>query len=322
LKLALAGDTMLGRGVAERLAENPQQALLAPEVVDVIREADLFVLNLECCVSARGEPMPGRVFHFRAPPWAAQTLAQLGVDCVTLANNHALDFGPDALLDTLSHLDAAGIRVVGAGTDDERARAPVVLEAGGFRLAVVAFADHPAEDAAGANRPGIAYVDLQRRLPGWLTAFPDADAVLVSPHWGPNMTSEPRGYIRRAARALVEAGATIVAGHSAHVFHGVALRILYDLGDFVDDYRIDRTLRNDLGLLFLVDLAGDRLEAIPLKLEFAHTRLATDDDAAWIERRFSAAGAAFGTEVAAENGRLVARWPFPQPDVLPQPGGG
>jgi poly-gamma-glutamate capsule biosynthesis protein CapA/YwtB (metallophosphatase superfamily) len=299
---------MLGRGVAERLARDPQHMLFAPELVEIIREADLFVLNLECCISARGEPVPGRVFHFRAPPWAAEALARLGVHCVSLANNHALDFGPDALLDTLAHLDAAGIRVVGAGTDGERARAPLVLDTGGFHLAVVAFGDHPAEYAADATRPGIAYADLRRPLPEWVTAFPDAEAVLVTPHWGPNMTSEPRNYVRRAAQALVDGGATIVAGHSAHVFHGVAPRVLYDVGDFVDDYRVDRVLRNDLGLLFFVDLRGDRLEAIPLKLEFAHTRLATGDDAARIARRFTAACAAFGTEVVEENGRLVACW--------------
>src|SRR3989454_12281099 len=198
MMLALAGDTMLGRGVTWRLAEDPNHELFAPEVVEVIGEADLFVLNLECCISARGEPTPGRVFRFRAPPWAAQALAHLGVACVTLANNHALDFGPDALLDTLSHLDAAGIRAVGAGTDRERARAPAVLEAGGFRLAVLGFADHPAEYAADADRPGIAYADLQDALPGWLTTFPDADAVLVTPHWGPNMTAAPQRDLRRA----------------------------------------------------------------------------------------------------------------------------
>jgi poly-gamma-glutamate synthesis protein (capsule biosynthesis protein) len=308
VKLALAGDTMLGRGVAERLEGKPRESLFAPELVDVVREADLFVLNLECCISARGEPTPGRVFHFRAPPWATQALAHLGVDCVTLANNHALDFGPDALLDTLAHLDAAGIRAVGAGTDLEHARAPAVLEVEGFRLGVVACSDHPAEYAAAPDRPGIAFVDLRRGLPEWLRTLSEADAVLVTPHWGPNMTSAPPRYVQRAAKELLGAGATLVAGHSAHVFHGVAPRLLYDLGDFVDDYRVDRKLRNDLGLLFLVDLAGDRLEAIPLKLEFAHTRLAHGDDATWITRRFTEACAAFGTEVVAESGRLVARW--------------
>jgi poly-gamma-glutamate capsule biosynthesis protein CapA/YwtB (metallophosphatase superfamily) len=257
---------------------------------------------------ARGEPTPGRVFHFRAPPWAAQALANLGVDCVTLANNHELDFGEDALLETLAHLDAAGIQAVGAGTDLERARTPAVLEPGGFRLAVVAVADHPAEYGGDADRRGIAYADLQERLPDWLTTFPDADAVLVTPHWGPNMTAEPQRDVRRAAHALVEAGATLVAGHSAHVFHGVAPRILYDLGDFLDDYRVDPNLRNDLGLLFLVDLTGGRLEAIPLKLESAHTRLAAGKDAAWITRRFVDACARLGTEVSEDEGRLVARW--------------
>jgi poly-gamma-glutamate capsule biosynthesis protein CapA/YwtB (metallophosphatase superfamily) len=308
VRLALAGDTMLGRGVAERLNDDPNHTLFDPALVDVIREADLFVLNLECCISARGRPTPGRVFHFRGPPWAADLLAGLGVDCVSLANNHALDFGPDALLDTLSHLDAAGIRVVGAGTDVERARTPVVLEAGGVRLAVIALSDHPEGDAACEDRPGIAYADLRRGLPEWLTPFPDADAVLVTPHWGPNMKAEPRDYIRWAAQKLVAAGATLVAGHSAHVFHGVAPRVLYDLGDFIDDYRVDPGLRNDLGLLFLVDLDGDRLEAIPLKLEFTHTRLARGDEAEWIRHRFVTACAAFGTDVAEEDGRLVARW--------------
>jgi poly-gamma-glutamate synthesis protein (capsule biosynthesis protein) len=308
MKLALAGDTMLGRGVAARLETVPPEALVAPEVVAAAAEADLFVLNLECCISDRGAPVPGRVFHFRAPPRATQVLTHLGVDCVALANNHALDFETDALLDTLAHLDTAGIRVVGAGRDLEQARAPAILEHDGFRLAVVACSDHPAEYAAARGRPGIAYADLPAGLPDWLRTLPAADAVLVTPHWGPNMTAEPVPHVRRSAESLLAAGATLIAGHSAHVFHGVGPRVLYDLGDFLDDYRVDRKLRNDLGLLFLVDLAGDRLEVVPLKLEFAHTRLATGDDAAWIRERFTVACARLGTEVAEEDGRLVLRW--------------
>jgi poly-gamma-glutamate capsule biosynthesis protein CapA/YwtB (metallophosphatase superfamily) len=308
VKLALAGDTMLGRSVAERLEREPPQSLFAPEVAAAVAEADVCVLNLECCISARGEPTPGRVFHFRAPPWATQALTHLGVDCVTLANNHALDFGPDALLDTLAHLDAAGIRVVGAGSDVERARAPAILEHDGFRLAVVGCSDHPAGYAADEDRPGIAFADLERGLPDWLADVPAADAVLLTPHWGPNMTAEPVAHVRRSAEAFLEAGATLVAGHSAHVFHGAAPRVLYDLGDFLDDYRVDPKLRNDLGLLFVVDLAGDRLDALPLKLEFTHTRLAAGEDAAWIRHRFALACAKLGTEVAEEDGRLVLRW--------------
>jgi len=312
VKLALAGDTMLGRKVAERLESEPPESLVAPELVAVVREADLFVLNLECCISQRGEPFPGRVFHFRAPPVAVETLAYLGVDCVTLANNHALDFGPEALVDTLLHLQAAGIASVGAGVDREAARAPVVLEANGFRLGVVAVADHPQEYAAEMERPGVAFADLGSGglSPSLLQAIEglDADALLVTPHWGPNMAAEPVHHVRVAASALIEAGATLVAGHSAHIFQGVAPRVLYDLGDFLDDYRVDPDLRNDLGLLFLADLSADRLEAIPLKLEFTSTRLASGEDAAWIERRFVAACADLGVEAAVEEGRLVTTW--------------
>src|SRR5919106_2982768 len=131
VRLALAGDTMLGRGVAERLAEAPPQSLFAPELVEAVATADLCVVNPECCISERGEPAPRRVFHFRAPPAAVEALAHLGVDCVTLANNHALDFGPEALLDTFEHLRAAGIRWAGAGRDELEARAPAVLHRDG-----------------------------------------------------------------------------------------------------------------------------------------------------------------------------------------------
>jgi len=314
--VALAGDTMLGREVGRALDRTPPEALVAPEVRDALGEADLVVLNLECCISDRGRrwDAPGKPFFFRAPPRAVELLHLLGVDCVTLANNHALDYGFDALADTLEHLATAGVAAVGAGPDLERARRPATLAAGGLTVAVLGVTDHPPDFAAAPDRPGVAFADLGRRVPEWLPAAvraADAEVVLVTPHWGPNMTSAPVGHVRRAAAALVEAGATLVAGHSAHVPHGVAGPVLYDLGDFLDDYRVDPELRNDLGLLFLVTLDGRgpvRLEAVPLKLDFCHTRLAAGEDAAWMRRRFRSACAALGTTVGEQAGRLVVSW--------------
>jgi poly-gamma-glutamate synthesis protein (capsule biosynthesis protein) len=316
--LALAGDTMLGRAVARTLATTPPGALVAPEVAAAMGQADLVVLNLECCVSERGRrwEAPGKPFFFRAPPRAVELLVLLGTDCVTLANNHALDYGVDALLDTLDHLAAAGIATVGAGADLDQARRPAMLTAGGLRVAVLGVTDHPADFAAGPGRPGVAFADLGRGVPDWLAglvreAGAQADVTLVTPHWGPNMTSAPVRHVRRAAAALVEAGATLVAGHSAHVPHGVAGPVLYDLGDFLDDYRVDPRLRNDLGLLFLVTLDGRgpvRLEALPLKLEYCHTRLATGEDAAWMRRRFRLACAALGTDLEPAADRLIISW--------------
>jgi poly-gamma-glutamate synthesis protein (capsule biosynthesis protein) len=318
VRLALGGDAMLGRGVADAIGRT-RRSPLDPDVLAVAAEADLFVLNLECCISERGErwPEPDKPFFFRAPPLAAELLAHAGVDCVTLANNHALDYGADALLDTLEHLRAAGVAFVGAGPDEAAARAPALLSAGGTRLAVIGASDHPEAFAAAPDRPGIAYADLHEDpAGGWLAeavaaAGRQADAVLVTPHWGPNMTVRPSARIRAAARALLSAGATLVAGHSAHVVHGAARAVLYDLGDLVDDYAIDEQLRNDLGLLFLVDLdAGGprRVEAVPLKLDFCQTRLAAGEDAAWIRRRFVGACAELGTVAVEHDGRVVVRW--------------
>jgi poly-gamma-glutamate synthesis protein (capsule biosynthesis protein) len=313
--LALAGDTMLGRGVAERLAAEPGHVLLADDVREVAAAADLFLLNLECCVSDRGEPVdvPGKPFFFRAPPVAAERLAELGVACVTLANNHALDFGPDALLDTLDHLRAAGVAAVGAGRDEAAARAPVILRPGGKRIRVVAASDHPAGFAAAAGRPGIAFADLRHGdVPAWLreACAPDAEAdlVIAAPHWGPNMRGEPVPHVRRAAAALEAAGATLVAGHSAHVPQGASGRTLFDLGDFVDDYAVDRRLRNDLGLLWLVTLgpAGPlRVEAVPLRLEYAFTRRADAAETAKLLALIRERCAAVGASVRREADRLV-----------------
>jgi poly-gamma-glutamate synthesis protein (capsule biosynthesis protein) len=313
VKLGLAGDTMLGRGVASRLEAEPASALFADEVVEIAHEADLFVLNLECAISERGErwPDPRKPFFFRAPPAATDVLTLLGVDCVTLANNHALDYGPVALIDTLEYLRAAGVAYVGAGRDERAARSSTVLEHDGFTLGVVGLTDHPAAFNAGPDRPGVAYADLANGRFDWVTdAISDlaTEAVLVTPHWGPNMVPKPVPHVRAAAAALQDAGATLIAGHSAHVFHGAEGTVIYDLGDFIDDYAVNRGMRNDLTLLFLVTFVGSRphrVEAIPLTIDYCHTRLAGRREARWIADRFRRASAELNTTVVEEDGRLV-----------------
>jgi poly-gamma-glutamate synthesis protein (capsule biosynthesis protein) len=311
--IALAGDTMLGRKVGDALRADPAARLIAPEVAAAVATADAFVLNLECCISDRGArfPDPAKPFFFRAPPIAAERLAELGVDAVTLANNHALDYGPQALLDTLDHLRAAGIAVVGAGPDEDTSRAPTILRCGALRLRLVAFSDHPAYYAAGPARPGIAYAGLRSGLADWIRAAvgpaADADLTVATPHWGPNMVPEPVADVRRAASELVSAGAALVAGHSAHVFHGVAPGVLFDMGDFLDDYAVDRALRNDLGLLWLVELdrgGVKRIQALPLGLDYCFTRRASAAEEEWIVRRLRRLCTPFGTEVERSAGLI------------------
>jgi poly-gamma-glutamate capsule biosynthesis protein CapA/YwtB (metallophosphatase superfamily) len=316
VRIALGGDTMLGRGVGDQINATGPYGLLSAEVREIFTEADLSLLNLECCVSNRGRPWqaPGKPFHFRAPPEAMGLLTELGIDCVTLANNHALDFGPDALKDTLRHLAGAGIRTVGAGRNLKEARAPAVFEANGMTVAMVGVTDHPKDFAATQDTPGVAYADLSGGVPSWLTTMIEElaeryDVVVVTPHWGPNMTTEPPQYIRRAAKTLLAAGATLIAGHSAHVFHGVEGPIVYDLGDLIDDYARDGRLRNDLGLAVVAKIENRTVSvtASPIHLRYCHTTTAEAENRTWIKSRLKTACTEFATEVEDENQALRLR---------------
>ena len=228
----------------------------------------------------------------------------------------------------MSHLDGAGIAVAGAGRDLHAARKPATIEVAGTTVGLVAVTDHPSEFAAGEQEPGVAHADLGAGLPDWLLAEvararEECDWLIAFPHWGPNMTTEPARWQRKAAAALQEAGADLVAGHSAHVFHGVGWEargpVVFDLGDALDDYRVDSGLRNDLGLM-AIWRPGDperELELVGLELEFCFTRVAEGPAADWIARRLDRAcgelgttrGAPVGWWVPHKEGGLMVRAP-------------
>jgi poly-gamma-glutamate capsule biosynthesis protein CapA/YwtB (metallophosphatase superfamily) len=308
--IGLLGDVMLGRGVAEALRSMAPEDVWDPGLRELLGECDVVMCNLECCISERGRPterVRGKPFFFRAPPGAVRSLHAIGVRAAGLANNHALDYEEEALADTLTHLGDAGIATAGAGPGDEAARRPAIIAAAESRVGIVAVSDHPAEFAAGPDAWGIAHAGLERGAPGWLLTElaglrSRCDHVIAFPHWGPNMTTRPARWQREVAAQLADAGADLVAGHSAHLFHGVGRHagtpLLYDLGGALDDYAIDAHLRNDLGLAALWRPGGDpELELVGLRLDYSHTRLADDADAAWIAARLARACEGLGTEV-------------------------
>ncbi len=322
--IGLLGDVMLGRGVAERLAEIPPEDVWSPEVRELCRSCDLVICNLECCLSSRGAPterIRNKPFFFRGPPKATRSLRALGVAAVGLANNHALDYETEALIDTLDLLHEAGIAVAGAGRDVTGARAGRFVEVGGRRLGLVAVADHPREFAAGPGQPGIAYADLRQGVPDWMAAElartrDGCEWLIAFVHWGPNMTTEPALWQREVGAVLQEAGADLVAGHSAHLFHGVGWGrrgpLLYDLGDALDDYRVDPQLRNDLGVM-AIWRPGDpeaELELISLALDYCRTEVAQGEDADWVAARLQRACPGLGTRVerlSDQRLRLIGR---------------
>lgn len=322
--IALAGDVMLGRLVDEVIAK---RGPIYPwgDLLPVVRQADLFLINLECAVTSRTEEWHDgerKVFYFRADPArAAPTLAAGRVAFASLANNHAGDFDIAGLLETGEVLDRLGIAHAGAGIDLAAARAPARLNAGNLRVAVVAFADHPAVWAATPTSPGINYLPVST-APATLAvveetlaqAREDADLVIFSIHWGPNMRSRPTPGFREFAHRVIAAGADVFWGHSAHIVQGIELwqgrPILYDTGDFIDDYAVDPELRNDLSALFLLRVgasAVERVDLLPVAITHCQVNRAQGREREWIVRRLTELCNEFGTDVQVEGDYLTIR---------------
>ena len=318
IKLSLTGDVMLGRGVNEALrAARPEQPW--GDTLPLLLSADLRVINLECAITEHKRPWSRtpKVFHFRADPPAVEVLRAARVDACSLANNHTLDFREQGLLDTLAHLEAAGIRYAGAGRDPEEAARPVLLEGG---VALVAFTDNEPPFAAGPDKPGTNYLPVStepavlRRVEETIAAAREAGAetVVFSNHWGPNMVRRPPDAFRQFARAVVDLGADVYYGHSAHIFQGVEVYrgkpILYDTGDFIDDYAVDPDLRNDRSFLFRVSVEGGelrRLELFPVVLPYARVELAEGAEREAILDHMASLSGEMGTTFDRHEDRLV-----------------
>ena len=319
LTLALAGDVMLGRLVNEALnAFGPRYVW--GDTLPLLRRADLTIVNLECVIAGAGQPWQRtpKVFHFRADPPAIESLRLAGVDGVCLANNHVLDYEVAAFLEMRGRLEAAGIAHAGAGRDLAEAVRPAFLVANGIRVAMVAFTDNEPVWAATPDRPGINYLPISlaghhfsRLRQGIAEARAGADFVLCSAHWGPNMRLRPTPLFRAFARAALDAGADLYVGHSAHVFQGIEIYqgkpILYDMGDFVDDYAVDPLLRNDQSLLYLLTVTKEgvrQVEALPVLIDRCRVNLARGGDFAQIAARLRDLSAEMGTVLQVIDGRL------------------
>ena len=322
--VALVGDVMLGRGVNAALRTlRPEQPW--GDVLPLLVSADLRIINLECALTDHEQPWTRtpKVFHFRADYSAIEVLRAARVDCCSLANNHTLDFEERGLLDTMEHLKAVGIRYAGAGLDREEAARPVLLTAPSdqpTRIAILAFTDNEPPFAAGSDRPGTNYLPVSlepkvlHRIAAAVAAAREAgaEAVVFSNHWGPNMVQRPSALFRRFARAVIDCGADVYYGHSAHVFQGVEIYrgkpILYDTGDFIDDYAVDPRLRNDRSFLFRISLEESefrRLELFPVALSYARAQLAKGSERESILDQMERLSGEMGTTFVRREGRLV-----------------
>lgn len=322
ITLAFGGDVMLGRLVNKTIRKRGPQYIWG-NTLRLLKEADLTLVNLECVIAKDGVPFfPPRVFYFRTDPESAMALTVAGIDIVSLANNHAMDFQAKALIESIEHLNKLGIAHAGAGRNKKQALKPALLEINGMKIGVLSFADQFRDYAAGKDSSGVNFIEINlekknfERVRKTIQEVRDqgADLVVFSIHWGPNMRQEPTKYFVQFAHAVIDAGVDIFHGHSAHVFQGIEIYkgkpIFYDTGDLIDDYYVDPKLRNDQQLLFIVHATQkgiQRVELVPLFIDHMQVNLATGKNFEDIRERIMRLSQKFGTKIVRKGERLVIK---------------
>ena len=305
VRLLFAGDVYLSDHVLEACdTAGGIDGVLSQGYQTEIQAADFFMTNEEFPFSTRGTPAPDKQFTFRVYPEKVKLMQEMGIDLVTLANNHALDYGRDAMLDTIDTLDHAGIRHVGAGKNLAEARKPAIVELNGRTFAFIgATRVYPEADwAAGTDSAGMfsAYDGGAALAEEVKAAKQQADYAIAYVHWGIEREEMPNEVQKSIAHRLVDAGADLVVGAHPHVLQGLeyyqGVPIAYSLGNFVFGSSIPSTalLQAD------VDDEGLRLRLIPGTSAAGYTRKLDDAEkiAAFYEKM---SGLSSGVKIDAEG---------------------
>lgn len=246
VSVAFAGDILFdpGYAVMSKLQQNGGQisAGIAPDLIEEMRSADIMVLNNEFPYSDRGTPTPEKQFTFRARPQTVSYLGDLGVDLVSLANNHAYDYGETAFLDTMDTLAQAGIAYVGAGRNLQEARRPVYYIINNMKIAFVAATqierlDNPDTKGATDTSAGVFRCwNGDNLLETVREARQNSDFVIVFLHWGTENQDTIDWAQEKQAPEVAEAGADLIIGAHPHCLQQISMvngvPVVYSLGNF------------------------------------------------------------------------------------------
>lgn len=238
IQMTFVGDVLLDGFVGKQIAKygvNFPFAKVAPE----LKKADLAFANLETPVSTRGKAA-NKTFAFRSKPETLQGLLYAGIDGVTVANNHILDYGQDAMLDTLTHLRKAGIGVTGAGRNQSEAFQPYTKQIGDRKIAVIGVSRVLSGPSwyAGPNKPGAASAySMEPMLSTIRKSAKAGNYTVVYIHWNQEFKDYPEKYARDMAKKMIDSGADLIIGAHSHCLMGVEFYkhkpIYYSLGNFV-----------------------------------------------------------------------------------------
>ncbi|WP_143321393.1 CapA family protein [Clostridium sp. HBUAS56010] len=257
VRLLFAGDILLSNHVTTAYDKAKGiHGVLDEGFRSEIGQSDIFMANEEFPFSERGSAAPDKQFTFRLSPSRVSMMNEIGVDIVALANNHSLDYGTDALVDTCNVLEGAGIRYVGAGPDMNRAKQLETMEVNGKTIGFLAASRvYPDPDwVANSRKPGmVSGYDPTILLEEIKKAESICDYVVVYIHWGIERDDKPQEYQRGLGKQMIDAGADIVIGSHPHVLQGIEYYngkpICYSLGNFIFGSSIPKTalLRVDVG---------------------------------------------------------------------------
>ena len=257
ITLTFTGDINLAEGepTTKELDKNDGDITkcISPELIKYMKAADITLVNNEFCYSDRGQPLPNKMWTFRAKPERAKVLNLLGVDVAQLANNHVYDYGADAMNDTFAALEAVGIPYVGAGKNLDEAMKPYYATVDGKKIAIVAASraeKYKMTPQATDSTPGILRCyDTELFIQTIKEAKENADYVIAVVHWGTEHTTVLEEVQRSTARDYIDAGADIIIGGHSHCLQGIEYYedkpIFYSLGNFwFDEYNVDTMLVN------------------------------------------------------------------------------
>ena len=223
--------------------------ILSDDILNIMRNEDLMIANSEFTVSNRGSAMSGKVYTFRAKPERLKIYEEMGVDMVTLANNHVYDFGGEAFLDMLDYLDEYKIPHIGAGRNIEEAKRPYYYIIGGYKFAFVnatraekyILTPEATESSGGVFRcyDPTALIEEIKELKK------ESDYVIAILHYGTEGSHQLEEAQVSSSHAYIDAGADVVVGHHAHTLQGVEFYnhkpIIYNLGNFIFSHDLDDT---------------------------------------------------------------------------------
>ncbi|MCM1057150.1 MAG: CapA family protein [Firmicutes bacterium] len=242
--LCFAGDVNLDESWATTQfmdsQENGIYDCISPELIEYMNNADIMCLNNEFTYSTGGTPLEGKVYTFRAAPERVEVLHQLGVDAVTLANNHVYDYGKEALLDTFAVLEEAEIPYFGAGRDLEQAMSPLYMEVDGKTVALVGASraeKYKMTPQATETEPGILRCyDTSAYREAIAEAKANADFCIAFVHWGTEYSYELEQVQLDTGKEYLDAGADAVIGAHSHCLQGLEYYdgkpIIYSLGNY------------------------------------------------------------------------------------------